>query len=144
MSSYFFICLHISSYVFIFLLICLHISSYFFIFLHISSGDEISANAEAFGRVLFHYGLKSLTCREDLQNMPYKSWSCHRKINRTRLHVSKERASIGEEDQKKCDEALVELIKKILPHRVVAVEGEDCDEPEAPSVAADDDDNFYE
>ena len=151
MSSYFFICLHImSSYVFIFLhmssyhvFICLHISSYFFIFLHMSSGDEISANAEAFGRVLFHYGLKSLTCREDLQNMPYKSWSCHRKINRTRLHVTKERATISAEDQTKCDEALVELIKTILPHSVLAVEGEDCEETEAPSVAADDDDNMF-
>ena len=75
--------------------------------------------------------------------MPYKSWSCHRKINRTRLHVTKERATISAEDQTKCDEALVELIKTILPHSVLAVEGEDCEETEVPSVAADDDDNMF-
>ena len=104
--------------------------------------DEVSANAEAFGRVLMHYAVMSLTRREDLQHMPYKTWSCHRKTNRTRLHVVRERTAISKAAQKKCDSALVDIIKKLRKHAILDVEDEECDETEAASAAKADDDMF--
>ena len=89
-----------------------------------------------------HYAAKSLTSREDLQNMPYKSWSFHRKTNRTRMHVTKERTTISKADQQICDAALMNLIKEIRKHTILAVEHEDCEETEAASAANDDDDMF--
>ena len=58
------------------------------------------------------------------------------------MHVAKERESISTADQKKCDDALVAIIKSVRKHTILNVVDEELEETAAGTASGDEDDMF--
>ena len=58
------------------------------------------------------------------------------------MHVAKERESISTADQKKCDDALVAIIKSVRKHTILNVVDEELEETAAATASGDEDDMF--
>ena len=58
------------------------------------------------------------------------------------MHVAKERESISTADQKKCDDALVSIIKSVRKHTILNVADEELEETAAGTASGDEDDMF--
>ena len=104
---------------------------------------QMSSNGEATGRAQLDLAERSLKLTESLQNMPYKQWRFHVRVNRTRIHVAKERHDTSHDEKSKCDKALIELLTALMKHAVQDVVDDDSevsDDGEAEHAADDDDD----